>query len=56
MIVERWIAGTYAIWSEYCGAVIKYLGVARNEVQCQNDQPGTAWRLDGKKTMTAVWR
>ena len=23
---ERWIAGTYAIWSEYCGGSYKYLG------------------------------
>ena len=23
---ERWIAGTYAIWSEYCGGSCKYLG------------------------------
>lgn len=23
---ERWIAGTYAIWSEYCGGSSKYLG------------------------------
>lgn len=23
---ERWIAGTYAMWSEYCGSSYKYLG------------------------------
>lgn len=23
---EQWIAGTYAIWSEYCGGSYKYLG------------------------------
>lgn len=23
---ERWIAGTYAIWSEYCGGSCKFLG------------------------------
>lgn len=23
---ERWIAGTYAIWSEYCGGSCQYLG------------------------------
>lgn len=23
---ERWIAGTYAVWSEYCGGSYRYLG------------------------------
>lgn len=23
---ERWIAGTYAVWSEYCGGSCRYLG------------------------------
>lgn len=24
--LERWIAGTYAVWSQYCGGSYKYLG------------------------------